>query len=109
MLANINGYIIPVTTTGGGVDDYGRNIPVTDTDLDPVDCYYNTNKYDHQGTYSAGKFTVSSFYIFVDGGAEISYHKVKLFGKSGKQIGNSAFEIQDVQYLDVTGCTKITI
>jgi hypothetical protein len=98
-----------VSTTGGGQDDDGNPIPVADTDSDPVSCYFNTNKYEHNGTYDGGKFTVASFYIFIDGGAEVTYKKLKLFDKSGRQIGSSTFEIQNVQYLDVTGCTKITI
>lgn len=109
MLANINGYIVPVVTTGGGQDDDGNNIPVIDTDIDPVSCYFNTNKYNHQGTYDGGKFTVASFYIFIDGGADVTYKKLKLFDKSGRQIDNITYEIQNVQYLDVTGCTKLTI
>lgn len=106
MLANINGYIVPVSTTGGGQDDNGNPIPVTDTDLDPISCYFNTNKYDHLGTYVGGKFTTASFYIFIDGGADVTYKKLKLFDKNGKI---NEYEIQNVQYLDVTGCTKITV
>jgi len=107
MLANVNGYIKPITVTGGGQDADGNNLPVTGTVLNSVDCYFNTNRYNHAGTYDGGKFTIASFYIFIDGAAKVDYGRLQLYDLNSKSYGE--FEIQDVQYLSVVGCTKITI
>lgn len=100
-----NGTIEVRTASGGGFDDDGNPIPVSET-FTSIPCRINTVSKSDTGRYEDGKFTQASYLIFIDGNKEIAAERVRLH-RHGVFLGE--YKVQSNEYLHLVGRNKIIV
>ena len=109
----VNGTIQVQTVTGGGYNAKGDPVPATVGWADPIPCHIDTVTHRNDGRYENGKFTESSYRVFVEmygQNYDIASKRVKLT-HYGRDIGDAekGWQVQDAQYKPKTGRIQITV
>lgn len=73
-----NGLLWYETSVGGGIDENGEQIPVTQEWSEPLECQITTSTDTRKGRYEDGIFRQASFSILVECETRLSPSRVKL-------------------------------
>lgn len=103
-----NGTIQVYTTEGGGYDEHGNPVQVTETLGEPIPCNWKRNTYEKRSTYENGKFTAASYVILVDI-REFAPCRFLLKDSKGNSLGEYMIQQKGIAFLDYVGCIELTV
>ena len=103
-LVPTNGYIQPITATGGGFNEKGNPVKVESQLLDRIPARIETNSKSNKGKYQDGRFVICSYTCYITGN-EFNYSRLKVIINNVEK----EFDIQDIQILQMTGQVKIIV
>lgn len=103
-----NGTIQVYSTQGGGYDEHGNPIPVTEVLGEPIPCNWRRNTYEKRGMYDNGQFTAASYIVLVDM-QEFTPCRFLLKDSRGNELGAYAVHQKGIAFLDYVGCIELTV
>ena len=103
-----NGTIQVYSVQGGGYDDSGNPVPVSESLGEPMPCNWRRNTYEKRGTYENGQFTASSYIILVDM-QEFTPCRFLLKDSRGNELGAYEVHQRGIAFLDYVGCIELTV
>ena len=103
-MTSTNGHIQLLSISGGGFDEDGNPIKSTEVPTELIQCRIQVNTDSKKGKYEDGRFTQCSYVIFVQR-KELNPDRL-IVHINGTQ---REFTVQSIQYLNMTGHTRITV
>lgn len=102
------GYIRVISEQGGGFDEKGNPIEVSQELGHPIPCNFQRNDYRGRGIYEGGQYTSASYTILID---VQDFHpcRIKLYNLRGDCLGE--YEVQQKGIVDLweVGNTQLTV
>lgn len=104
-----NGYIVELTTTGGGIDKTtGHPVPVSETESTKrIPCQYSATKYNALSKSQGEPVTTQGYAILIENYDTLTSERLSLYDKAGQKV--SDFSIISVEPLDAVGQTRILV
>lgn len=103
-----NGTIQVYSMQGGGIDEKGNPVPVTEVLGEPIPCNWKRNTYEKRGTYENGQFTAASYIVLVDM-QEFTPCRFLLKDSKGNELGTYEVQQRGIAFLDYVGCIELTV
>lgn len=98
-----NGFIQIVSTVGGGLDSNGNPVQSQTNVGEMIPSRIQVNSDSKNGRYEDGRFTQCSYIVFVQSKIEPERIIVHVNGTERE------FTVQSIQYLNMTGHTRISV
>lgn len=99
-----NGFIQAQIVSGGGLNEEGIPIPISESWGEQILARIQTNTYSNKGKYQDGKFIMSSYIILIQ--KPFSSNRVKI-NLNGVSLGE--FDVQNTEVLKLVGRVKIVV
>lgn len=103
-----NGAIQVYELSGGGYDEHGNPIPVTEQLGEPIPCNWKRNTYEKKGMYENGQFTAASYIILIEM-QDFVPCRFRLSDSKGNELGVYDAHQRGIAFLDYVGCIELTV